>query len=323
MSNAHDNSDKRRYPPGKARGSPSAPRETPPGRKPVVTDPTDILVDQVLDLQADGQVHEARAVLHEAAATNPLIAERFEETNRVISMLRIGEDGQAFRGHPDMTASIIERVERQRVFLPRPSRRRLGTMRPLIASCGFAVLAVVGLLRYRTPDEPQPQRASSVAELAHEQMSGGLHDVLAAAGESALDAAPSISALPDTLLNAARFDRLSLRESPLFAPPASQGTPGSMSSRAFCWAGSSASARYASADRLGTSYTLLTGGTLCPNSSMLRSDRGLTDAGDRLLTGRGGEPMSLLTGEGSSSGGVLPLAPIPEWAWLFDLTTPR
>jgi hypothetical protein len=58
VSNAHDNSDKRRYPPGKARGSPSAPRETPPGRKPVVTDPTDILVDQVLDLQADGQADD-------------------------------------------------------------------------------------------------------------------------------------------------------------------------------------------------------------------------------------------------------------------------
>jgi hypothetical protein len=56
---------------------------------------------------------------------------------------------------------------------------------------------------------------------------------------------------------------------------------------------------------------------------MLRSDRTLTGAGERLLTGHGGEPMSLLTGEGSSTGGVLPLAPIPEWAWLSDLTTPR
>lgn len=312
MSNMQDNPDKRRYsPPGKARGSPPAPATVPLRKAAGLTDQTDIVVNQILDLQADGQVHEARAVLQECCRGDALLAERFDETNRVMALLRIGDDGDAFKGHPDMTASIIERVERQRVYLPRPTRRRLGTLRPLIASCGFAVLAVVGLMRYRTPEVARPlidpQSSLEVASDA-QPATGGVHSVLAAASDQVI-AAASVQArrpaLPpsDSLLHADRYENLSQRATPVLLARNSSGLIGTGTAMAFPWPSRTAPLPGLSAEPFTRSLLSSHSHQMGVNACILK------------------EPFVFLPGQTHEGAPVSPL--MPEWTFLFDLTTRR
>jgi len=274
-----------------------------------LTDQTDIVINQILDLQADGQVHEARAVLADCCHADSLLAERFDDTNRVMSMLRIGEDGDAFKGHRDMTASIIERVERQRVYLPRPTRRRLGTLRPLIASCGFAVLAVVGLMRYRTPEAVQPalDPQSSLEVAAHaEPVTGGVHTVIAAAGEQVIAAAgvqahQPASAPAGSLLHADRYENLSLHATPVLLARNTNVFGGTGGVRPLSWPSRIAP------DRWSEPFALSLGSPLAQqrstNASILK------------------EPFVFLPGDVHEGDNVPQL--MPEWTFLFDLSTRR
>ena len=311
VNNTQDNSDKRRYPPGKSRGSPPVPAAAPLRKAAGLTDQTDIVINQILDLQADGQILEARAVLQDSCRTDSLLAERFDETNRVMSMLRIGDDGDAFKGHPDMTASIIERVERQRVFQPRPSRRRLGTLRPLIASCGFAVLAVVGLMRYRTPDAAQPAidpRHSLEVAAQAEPATGGVHTVIASAGEQVLAAANTTGTEPTPLAGewlhrADRYENLSQRASPVLLARSASDFNTSGIAVASSWRSHTPLAMSHWAEPRPLSLVSPHAQLMGANASILK------------------EPSVFLPGNALDGAAVSPL--MPEWTFLFDLTTRR
>lgn len=311
MNNSQDNSDKRRYPPGKSRGSPPAPAATPLRKAAGLTDQTDIAINQILDLQADGQVHEARAVLQDGCRVDSLLAERFDDTNRVMSMLRIGDDGDAFKGHPDMTAAIIERVERQRVYLPRPTRRRLGTLRPLIASCGFALLAVIGLMRYRTPDAQrpslEPQNSLEVASQA-EPAIGGVHTVIASASEQVIAATgvqthQTAPVAAGSLLHADRYENLSQHATPLLLARNVGAFGGTGGRVAISWPSRISPAPSPFADPSTFSLLAPHAQQPCTNARILK------------------EPFVFLPGDVHQGDVVSPL--MPEWTFLFDLTTRR
>lgn len=141
-------------------GHPGTSGQTPSARFSRVngaTDPADFVINYILDLEADGQLHEAQAQLAEAAARDPQLVERLNETQRVLSMLRCDHTESAGE-HRDLTDAIIERVEKRRVFLPRPSRRRVGGRRLAFAGAGVAVLSVIGLLQLRTPEASRSDR---------------------------------------------------------------------------------------------------------------------------------------------------------------------
>jgi hypothetical protein len=112
------------------------------------TDPADFVINRILDLEAQGEVHEAAALLAEQSLHDPTFADRFSETHRVLSQLKSSRGGLT----RDLSDAIIERVEQQRVYLPRKPRRRIGAWRTGFASAGLCGLAVVGLLQLRSPD---------------------------------------------------------------------------------------------------------------------------------------------------------------------------
>lgn len=114
----------------------------------------DFIINQLIDLEADGQLNKAEAVLAAAAPNDPGLLKQLAQTQRVLAMLRQpGEMGKMAPGVPrDLTNGIIDRVEQERLYQPRPVRRRVSGLRAVIASCGFAALAVAGLLQLRTPE---------------------------------------------------------------------------------------------------------------------------------------------------------------------------
>ncbi|MEI7657599.1 MAG: hypothetical protein WCK33_05985 [Phycisphaerae bacterium] len=113
-----------------------------------VMDPADAAVNHTLDLACGGDLGKARAALREASRRDPGFAERYERTARVLALLKDGEERGGGNGCPDLASRIIDRVEQQRLFLPRP--RTLSRGRSAIASAALALMAVLGVMQFRT-----------------------------------------------------------------------------------------------------------------------------------------------------------------------------
>lgn len=187
-------------------------------------DPADAMVNHVLDLACEGDMAKARAALREAARRDPGFADRYERTARVLSLLKDAEDGRAPGRGPDLTSRIIDRVESQRRFVHKP--RTFGPGRSAIASASLALMAVLGVMQFRTPaggdaatlqasidDTPAIVQAGPLG-------AGQLKNLLTQAGSSAETHAESHEwSLPT---HATSYDGLSRRESmlPLNSPTA-------------------------------------------------------------------------------------------------------
>jgi len=195
-------------------------------------DPTDAVINHILDLEADGQIHEARAVLQDAAATDPEINDRFADTHRVIGLLQNADQTRS----PDLCARIIEQVEAQRPYLPRPSRRHIGGLRMLLASSAFAVVAVAALLQMtvkfggsregdgasQSTAASTPSRAPAVTPSSTAGLPGAVATTIGEGIQElkakVVDACtPSSTAAPNRLTfgNADRYDHFSWHLTPL------------------------------------------------------------------------------------------------------------
>jgi hypothetical protein len=201
-----------------------------------ITDPTDAMVNHIIDLECDGQVEEAGAVLHEAAKYDPIAAERYDQTKRVLGLLKSTANGPS----PDLTQRIIESVEAQRVFLPRPTHRRLGAGRPLVASAAFAALAIAALMKFRSPEPALDAVAQPQMEVVDAASHAGVESVVANTGEgitrvassardigalftpnvNKLSLSASLGSQPairgGALAGASRYENLSFKASPIF-----------------------------------------------------------------------------------------------------------
>ena len=183
-------------------------------------DPADAMVNHVLDLACEGDMTKARAALREAARRDPGFADRYERTARVLSLLKDAEDGRAPGRGPDLTARIIDRVEHQRRFVHKP--RTFGPGRSAIASASLALMAVLGVMQFRTP--PGGDAATLQASIddapaivqAGPLGAGQLKNLLTQAGSSAESHEWSLPT------HATSYDGLSRRESvlPLNSPTA-------------------------------------------------------------------------------------------------------
>ena len=113
-----------------------------------VIDPADAMVNHVLDLACEGDMTRARATLRETMRRDPSFADRYERTARVLSLLKDGQDGlDAGRSH-DLAAKIMDRVEQQRLFMPK--QRTFSSGRSAIASASLALMAVLGVMQFRS-----------------------------------------------------------------------------------------------------------------------------------------------------------------------------
>lgn len=181
-------------------------------------DPADAAVNHVLDMACEGDLTRARAALREATRRDPGFADRYERTARVLALLKVdGHDGGS-RGCPDLTASIIDRMERQRPLMPPTRSPSLGGGRSAIATAGLALVAMLGVMQFRTGGE---SRSASLATgtdptppvvLASAARTGPLQNLLA----EAVDMGWSLPS------NATGYEGLSSRESrlPLNSPTA-------------------------------------------------------------------------------------------------------
>lgn len=187
-------------------------------------DPADAMVNHILDLACEGDVSRARASLREAARRDPAFVDRYERTARVLELLKGAErapGGDGAARCPDLTARIIDRVEQQRLLMPR--QPTLGRNRSAIAGAGLALMAVLGVMQFRTPaiDGANVQIDADDAPLAAQAATlpaGPLHHLLA-------DTAPfaPTSTMPWSLpSHAAAYEGLSRREGllPLNSPTA-------------------------------------------------------------------------------------------------------
>lgn len=112
------------------------------------TDPADFAINEILDLESHGHLNDAEDLRSVHASKDGAFLERLADTTRVLDQLKLSTAPQP----RDLTASIIDRVEQQRLFLPKRKRARIGALRTAVASVGGCALAIIGLLQLRTPD---------------------------------------------------------------------------------------------------------------------------------------------------------------------------
>jgi hypothetical protein len=113
----------------------------------------DALVNLVLDLEAEGTVHEARRIAREASRCDPEFAPRLAVTRRALS------DLVELPAAPDMTDSILDRVEAERPFLPMPARRRVSILRMAAAMGVLAAMTAYVLLERIAAQAPPAEPA--------------------------------------------------------------------------------------------------------------------------------------------------------------------
>ena len=189
-----------------------------------VMDPADAMVNHVLDLACEGDMAKARTALREATRRDPSFADRYERTARVLSLLKDAEDGRDPGRCPDLAARIIDRVEQQRLLAPKP--RTFGRGRSAIASASLAIMAVLGVMQFRTTAGDDAAALQAGLDGAPAVVQAGplvasqLKNLLAEASSPASSMTEAYGwSLP---AHAAAYDGLSRRESslPLNSPTA-------------------------------------------------------------------------------------------------------
>lgn len=145
---------------------------------------SDIIINECLTLEAEGEVHEAAARLRRAAIADPGIIERFNATRRVLSIL----ETEVPVG-PDLSARIIAGVDERRPFLPRRTPRRLSTSRLIVAPAVLAALAVAAVVQWQPPPSPSPASPVTASADGGEALRADPISPLRALGEASADAA--------------------------------------------------------------------------------------------------------------------------------------
>lgn len=115
----------------------------------------DRLVNTVLDLEADGRLHEARKLSKHAGRVSGSFEGDLARTRGAVGEL------QLVPAAPDFTDSILDRVEDERPFLARPARRRVSHLR--LAGAAFCLLVFGG---YAVVQRVAPQVQMGVVEPA-------------------------------------------------------------------------------------------------------------------------------------------------------------
>jgi hypothetical protein len=244
-------------------------------------DDAELMIDRVLDLESRGRHDEAAAVACAGCERDPAAAKRLDDTIRVLSLLK----SPASDSGRDLTREIIERVERHRVYLPRAPRRRPSVWRSAAAACGLTAIAVLGVMRYRSP-EPLSATTDDAAALSISQ--------------------------PMTLARNAEPATPAIRERPLtaslFTPSLPAATP---------YEGRSRQASLPSA-RL----TPWIDGAEARVWAQGRTAIGVTRAvaPSPLWCATQGSAMTWGRDDSSESGGETTPRAMPEWTWLIELT---
>jgi hypothetical protein len=145
---------------------------------------SDMIINECLTLEAEGEVHEAAARLRRAAIADPGIIERFNATRRVLGIL----ETEVPVG-PDLSARIIAGVDERRPFLPRRSPRRLSTSRLIVAPAVLAALAVAAVVQWQPPAPPSSAAPVTASADSAEAQRADPISPLRALGEASADAA--------------------------------------------------------------------------------------------------------------------------------------
>lgn len=131
----------------------------------------DAILNRVLDLESEGELHEAKRAAKAGAKASPDFTAALASTRRAI-----GELGE-MPVCRDLTDSILDGVEAERPFLPRRSRRRVSGLRLAGAFGALATLTGYVLVQRFAPAPPTDTTEAPVSEL----VSAGRADVTATA----------------------------------------------------------------------------------------------------------------------------------------------
>ncbi len=162
----------------------------PPNNEPA-THFSDGIVNECLNLESEGELHEAMARLRAAAKTDPAIAERFNRTRRVLTLLEDAPIG------PDLTHRVLSSVDERRPFLPRHRRRPFPASRIVAMSGVLAAIAVAFFVHSQasgpavpaSPESALTADASSPVRALSEHVSGLGFKIAAPAPAAAVDPA--------------------------------------------------------------------------------------------------------------------------------------
>lgn len=129
---------------------------------PRAIDPADVLVNQIIDLEAEGQLHDAKAIFAESCAHDSDFEDRYTATREPLALMRVDLMPRGM----DLSSRIIERVESQRPYLPREHRRRIGGTRMLVGSAVFAIFTIGAILQISVAPGDAGTTDSTLSSLA-------------------------------------------------------------------------------------------------------------------------------------------------------------
>lgn len=111
--------------------------------------PPDVIINEIMDLEDDGQFAAARERLREAARCDADLPDRHAQTRRAAGLLRDRPDC------PDFSVRVLANVDAQRPYLPRRASAGYDAGRLAVAACTALAVGALILLRPGAPDQPQ------------------------------------------------------------------------------------------------------------------------------------------------------------------------
>jgi hypothetical protein len=117
----------------------------PEGARPTPGRNTEALINRILDLEAEGALHEARRVEREGCASDAAFARKLARARAAIAGLALLPPA------PDVRLRVLDAVEARRGFLSRKSRRRVSAGRVAVTAGALAAFACAMVFRRVDP----------------------------------------------------------------------------------------------------------------------------------------------------------------------------
>jgi hypothetical protein len=144
--------------------------------------PADVIINEIMDMEDEGELTAARARLREAARCDSELPDRHAQTRRVAGMLRDAPDV------PDFSIRVLAAVDAQRPYLPRRGGSRYDAGRLAVAACAVLAVGVLITIRPGTEQGNTSQVATQTdANGLGAYQADALGSVRAAGGWGALD----------------------------------------------------------------------------------------------------------------------------------------
>lgn len=143
-------------------------------------------VNAVLDLEADGQLHRARALAAAARAEDPAFDALLRDTRAAAASLTL------LPASPDFSDTILAAVDAQVPYVPVPTRRHISASRIAVAVGALSAFTLAVVMQRLAPPPAEPVGpVSELVEAGRADFTGSMRSLTAAFGRMQSEVLPA------------------------------------------------------------------------------------------------------------------------------------